>query len=123
MGARRAIGGAYQVFPAATVVKQCAAKAAKLGHQIMAVQANVYCFTDKASTIKNRKSTYARYGRSSGCKNGRGGGWKNDVYQVKCMKPGKTMGGKKKLMKRVRVVKKVRKGDEEAEDEEMEDED
>merc|ERR1719436_1356430 len=88
----RAIAGAYQIFPPATAVKQCAAKAAKLGHQIMAVQADKFCFTHKSATIKSRKSTWARYGRAKGCKNGRGAGWKNDVYQVKCMKPGKTMG-------------------------------
>jgi C-type mannose receptor len=55
----------------------CAQKAKRLGYRCFAVQYNSQCFTSR-----NACSTYARYGRTSGCRNGRGGTWRQNVYRV-----------------------------------------
>ena len=52
-------------------------KAAKArGYHIFALQNGGWCAGMKGST------RYQKYGKSSNCKNGRGGYWANDVYQI-----------------------------------------
>ena len=41
------------------------------------IQFNTECFTHRDAV-----RTYNRYGKGSGCKNGRGGPWRNNVYEV-----------------------------------------
>jgi len=79
----RAITGAIAVFDAATVIQKCAAKAKNEGNVIFGVQNNVECFTDSIAREANAAQTYAKYGATSGCKNGRGGTWRMNVYKLR----------------------------------------
>lgn len=55
---------------------KCYQYAKKRGFQYFAVQYKIQCFS-------NAGNTYKKYGRRSGCRNGRGGTWAMDVYKIK----------------------------------------
>ena len=71
----RAISGKITIFPPNKAVEMCHNLAKSKGHEYFAVQNNNECFTTS-------KVTYNKYGKTSGCKDGRGGFWKLDVYKV-----------------------------------------
>ena len=73
----RAISGGLVVFPANEVIQKCYEKAKAAGNGFFAVQYNTECFTHPTAG-----ATYNKYGATTGCANGRGGSWKNNVYQV-----------------------------------------
>jgi len=75
---QRAISGGFQVFHHTQVVRKCYEKAKQNGNKYFAVQYNHECFTSR-----DAGKTYHKYGRTSGCRNGRGGGWMQDVYKLK----------------------------------------
>ncbi|XP_063674439.1 coadhesin-like [Bolinopsis microptera] len=55
----------------------CRAYALARGWNIFAIQYGNECFT-------SANPNYQRYGRSGDCRDGRGGGWANDVYMIQC---------------------------------------
>merc|ERR1712013_689023 len=73
----RAIAGGFVRYAPSTAIYQCYQKALRLGNQYFAVQYNTECFTHR-----DAGRTYAKYGRANGCRNGRGGGWKMNVYRI-----------------------------------------
>ena len=73
----RAISGGKVIFPANSVIQKCFERAKEAGNEYFGVQYNVECFTSK-----DAGSTYNKYGKGSGCKNGRGGGWLMTVYRI-----------------------------------------
>jgi len=73
----RAISGGFTVYSPHEVVHRCFEKAAKSGYGFFAVQYNQECFTHR-----DAGNTYAKYGRTTGCRNGRGGSWRQDVYKI-----------------------------------------
>jgi len=75
---RRAISGPMKVFQQNIVVRKCYERAKAYGNEYFAVQAKKYCFTSS-----NAGQTYHKYGRVSGCRHGRGGSWRQDVYKIK----------------------------------------
>ena len=56
-------------------IRKCASAAYKRGYRVFALQNGGWC-----ASSRNAFRTYARYGRSKRCKNGKGGPWANDVY-------------------------------------------
>ncbi|CAH3116452.1 unnamed protein product [Pocillopora meandrina] len=58
-------------------IKKCALDAARFGYKYIGVQHGGQCFSGPRVQF-----TYARYGRSNRCRNGKGGGWANDVYRI-----------------------------------------
>jgi len=70
----RAISGGVRLRGS---VAQCERYARQHGYTVFAVQAGSECFTDH-----NAEQTYFKFGTGGGCKNGRGAGWRNEVYQV-----------------------------------------
>ena len=58
-------------------IKKCALDAARFGYKYIGVQHGGQCFSGPRAQF-----TYARYGRSNRCRNGKGGGWANDVYRI-----------------------------------------
>jgi len=75
---QRAISGGFQVFHHNEVIRKCYEKAKRYGNKYFAVQYNRECFTSR-----DAGNTYHKYGRTSGCRYGRGGSWRQDVYKVK----------------------------------------
>jgi len=75
----RAISGPIVTYdiPNKNIVKWCAQRARRLGHTCFSVQYNTMCFTSAKAC-----STYAKYGKVSGCRYGRGGIWLNSVYKL-----------------------------------------
>merc|ERR1712048_920015 len=73
----RAISGRVTRYPPNEAVKKCFERARREGNEYFSVQYNTQCFTSR-----NAGATYAKYGAANGCKNGRGGAWKNTVYHV-----------------------------------------
>lgn len=57
----------------------CFQKALELGYKIFGVQNGGECWLDDSRT-----NTYDTYGKSKACKNGTGGKWANNVYEIKC---------------------------------------
>ena len=57
--------------------RKCALEAARRGYKFMAIQHGGWC----ASGPRAHR-TFARYGRSNRCRNGKGGPWANDVYRI-----------------------------------------
>ena len=55
----------------------CSERAKSMGYSVFAIQNGGECWT-----TSNAKATYQKYGRSSNCKNGAGGSWANDVYEI-----------------------------------------
>ena len=74
--ANRAISGGIRVNGN---VETCRAFAVAHGWNTFAVQYNHECFTSA-----NAANEYTRYGTSGGCRNGRGGDWAQNVYQLAC---------------------------------------
>ena len=64
-------------FPADTVIQKCFERAKEAGNEYFGVQYNVECYTSK-----DAGSTYNKYGKGSGCKFGREGGWLMTVYRI-----------------------------------------
>ena len=58
-------------------IAKCALGAARYGYIVFGVQHGGWC----ASGPKAHR-TFAKYGRSKRCRNGKGGPWANDVYRV-----------------------------------------
>ena len=58
-------------------IEKCAYTAIKYGYTIIGVQNGGWC----ASGPRALK-TFAKYGRSNRCRNGKGGPWANDVYRI-----------------------------------------
>ena len=56
-------------------IVKCAAVAKKRGYRAFAVQHQGWCATGPRAHV-----TYRKYGRSTKCRNGKGGPWANDVY-------------------------------------------
>ena len=57
-------------------INKCFHVARERGNKIFAVQHQGWC-----AAAKNLKG-YRRYGRAKNCKNGKGGGWANNVYLI-----------------------------------------
>ncbi|CAH3194779.1 unnamed protein product [Porites evermanni] len=74
-GKSRLLTGNYQRRKYA--IRKCALAAARRGYKVFGVQHGGWC----ASGPRAQKS-YAKYGRSNRCRNGKGGPWANDVYVV-----------------------------------------
>ena len=71
----RAVPYSGKTFSGAYAVDKCAAIAAASGHRAFGVQYGGQCFTGPQA-----HQTYSKYGKAANCKNGRGAGWRNDVY-------------------------------------------
>ena len=65
-------------------VEECRVRAEREGWTVFAVQKGTECYTPA-----NAGDTYMEQGKGTGCVNGMGGGWRNDVYEIKCTVPGK----------------------------------
>ena len=77
-GKPRAISGApIRFIPPATTIEKCYQRALENGNSHFAVQSKILCYTHP-----NAGNTYFRYGRSTGCRNGRGGMSKMNVYRL-----------------------------------------
>ena len=74
-GKSRLLRGNYQ--RRINAIEKCAAEAVKQGYNIIGLQNGGWC----ASGPRAHR-TFAKYGRSSKCKNGKGGPWANDVYRI-----------------------------------------
>ena len=61
----------------AFAIRKCALVSAALGYKMFAIQHGGWC-----ATGPHAHRTFARYGRSNRCRNGKGGPWANDVYRV-----------------------------------------
>jgi len=73
----RAISGGYVTFARDLVIQKCHEKAKRAGNSIFAVQNGVECFTSPTAG-----KSYGKYGRSTGCMDGRGGHWRMSVYRI-----------------------------------------
>jgi len=73
----RAISGGYVTFATHLVIQKCEEKAKRAGNSFFAVQNSVECFTSPGAG-----KTHDKYGRSTGCKHGRGGHWRMTVYRI-----------------------------------------
>jgi len=73
----RAISGGFVRYDTSVVLRKCLEKAKQNGNEYFAVQYNVECFTSP-----DAGDTYDKYGRTTGCKLGRGGSWMMDVYRI-----------------------------------------
>ena len=58
-------------------IEKCAYEAVKRGYQFIGIQDSGWC----ASGPRAHK-TFAKYGRTNRCRNGKGGPWANDVYRI-----------------------------------------
>lgn len=58
-------------------IKKCTLVAVKRGYAYLGVQDGGQCFSGPRA-----HKTYAKYGRSNRCRNGKGGAWANDVYRI-----------------------------------------
>ena len=61
----------------ADAILKCALVALRFGFPVFAIQNQGWCATGPRARV-----TYRKYGRSNRCKNGKGGPWANDVYQI-----------------------------------------
>ena len=61
----------------ADAILRCGLVAKRFGYRVFAVQHQGWCATGPRAHL-----TYRKYGRSSKCRNGKGGPWANDVYRV-----------------------------------------
>merc|ERR1719447_2230956 len=75
-GLDKDIGGSYVTRKDA--INKCFKAALKKGMKVFAVQNGGWCAASKSTT------TYKKYGKSTGCKNGKGGPERSDVYLVRC---------------------------------------
>ncbi|XP_015775212.1 PREDICTED: uncharacterized protein LOC107353382, partial [Acropora digitifera] len=58
-------------------IEKCAAEAIKRGYRVIGIQDGGWCASGPRAQF-----TFGKYGRSNRCRNGKGGGWANDVYRV-----------------------------------------
>ena len=58
-------------------IEKCAAEAIKRGYRVIGIQHGGWCASGPRAQF-----TFGKYGRSNRCRNGKGGGWANDVYRV-----------------------------------------
>ena len=58
-------------------IARCSLAAARYGYFVFGVQHGGQCFAGPRA-----HRTYAKYGRSNRCRNGKGGPWANDVYRI-----------------------------------------
>ena len=58
-------------------IAKCALAASRFGFRVFGVQHGGWCASDPRAF-----RTYAKYGRSNRCRNGKGGPWANDVYRI-----------------------------------------
>ena len=58
-------------------IKKCALDAARRGYKFMGIQHGGWCASGPWA-----HRTFAKYGRSNRCRNGKGGPWANDVYRI-----------------------------------------
>ena len=75
-GKSRLLKGSYRRRPYA--IKKCALSAERRGYKVFAVQHGGWCAASRTAY-----RTYAKYGKSNRCRNGKGGPWSNDVYFLK----------------------------------------
>ena len=75
-GKSRLLKGSYRRRPYA--IKKCALSAERRGYKVFAVQHGGWCAASRTAY-----RTYAKYGKSKRCRNGKGGPWANDVYFLK----------------------------------------
>ena len=68
-------GGDYRTRKDA--IKKCFNMAVKKGLTVFAIQAGGWC------AAGNDLSSAKKYGKSTACKDGKGGGWANNVYVIK----------------------------------------
>ena len=61
----------------AFAIRKCALVCAARGYKMFAIQHGGWCATGPWA-----HRTFAKYGRSNRCRNGKGGPWANDVYRV-----------------------------------------
>ena len=61
-------------------IQKCAYVTAKRGYSIFGVQHGGWCASGPRAQY-----TFAKYGRSNRCRNGKGGAWANDVYRLSGM--------------------------------------
>merc|ERR1712159_916646 len=73
----RAIKGRFVRFNPSIIMQKCSERARLIGDGVFAVQYNNECFTSRSAS-----RTYNTYGRTTGCRNGRGGAWKMNVYKL-----------------------------------------
>ena len=60
-------------------MEDCRKYAEGKGWSVFAVQYQTECYT-----AENAGETYQKYGEGSGCANGKGGDWRQDVYEIQC---------------------------------------
>lgn len=61
-------------------IEKCAYVTVKRGYKLFGVQHGGWC-----ASGPHAQRTFAKYGRSNRCRNGKGGAWANDVYRVSGM--------------------------------------
>lgn len=59
-------------------IRKCASSAYIRGYRVFGVQHGGWCAASRTAF-----RTYAKYGKSNRCRNGKGGPWANDVYVLK----------------------------------------
>lgn len=59
-------------------IEKCAQAAVKRGFRLFALQHGGWCAASRSG-----HRTYARYGKSNKCRNGKGGPWANNVYVLR----------------------------------------
>ena len=74
-GKSRLLRGNYQRRRFA--IEKCVLESAKRGYRVFGVQNGGWC-----ASGPHAHKTYAKYGRSNRCRNGKGGPWANDVYLI-----------------------------------------
>ena len=79
-GNDRAIAGEIvKLKPPETLVQGCRMRTETMGWNVFAVQNDRECFT-----AADAVDTYQKHGEGTGCRNGRGGTWRIDVYEIRC---------------------------------------
>jgi len=76
IGGKRAISGKKTIYKKNTI-RRCYERAKQAGNTHFGVQWDNECFTSR-----NAGSTYSKYKRISGCKNGRGGSLRFNAYRI-----------------------------------------
>ena len=70
-----AISGGYKRY--SDPINTCYSKAKAAGNEYFSIQDSTSCFTSS-----DAGKTYCKYGAGTGCVNGRGGPWRNDIYRL-----------------------------------------
>lgn len=67
-------------------VEECHVRSARVGFRVFGVESENECYSSA-----DAGSSYTKHGRGTGCRDGVGGDWRMDVYQItecKCYSPG-----------------------------------